>query len=78
MKTKASYQSMVPRLVAFLDNKAIAVGLSCNHYPKAKLEVIHLPTDNLDFIGPVNVLGKTRKEIELEAECVRLGMSETP
>lgn len=76
MKTDQNHWSMIPRLVAFKDGKAVAVGQHCNHYSGAKLEVIHLPTDHYDFIGPVDVVGKTKEQIEAEAEHVRQQMAQ--
>lgn len=76
MLTTVHHWIMVPRLVAFVDGIAVAAGLNCNNHSGASLSVVHLPTDHYDFIGPVDVVGKTLLQIELEAEHVRQQMTQ--
>ena len=54
---------MIPRNVAFVDGKAIAVGCAASLYRDAVHKVIFLPTDHYDFVG-IDVVGKTEEEIQ--------------
>lgn len=57
-----------PRTVYFKDGKAIGAGVGGSHQKKHdSMEVIFLPSDHYDFIGPIKVCGKTKAEIENEA-----------
>lgn len=54
---------MIPRNVAFVDGKAIAVGCAASLYTEAVHKVMFLPTDHYDFVG-IDVIGKTEEEIK--------------
>jgi hypothetical protein len=60
--------TMINRAVGFKDGKAVCAGTSVNVATVDSVEVIPLPTDHYDFVGPVIVKGKTREEIIREAE----------
>ncbi len=61
----------IPRLVVFdAAGKAIAAGNPANAIDGTKI-VIDLPTDHYDFIGPIDVKGKTLEEIQAEILTVR-------
>lgn len=52
-------------MISIPNNKAIVAGNAANHYPKWK--VLFLPTDHYDFIGPLDVKGKTEEQINNES-----------
>ena len=65
--TKIKDWVLVPRILAFMNGKAVAAGEDCNLLCNAKLQVVHLPTDDYLEYGPVKFYGKTLEEIEKES-----------
>lgn len=57
----------IPRNVYFRDGFCIGAGFSSVEKDADKVEVILLPTEHYDFLGPIEVLNKTKTQIELEA-----------
>jgi len=58
---------LYPRSVYFVNGRAIGAGFSvAEQDPKKKTVVMFLPSEHHDFLGPINVLGKTQEQIELE------------
>lgn len=57
---------MVPRSVAFIGDLAVAAGVAVDNTPHDRVEVIHLPTDHVDFLGPYDFKGKTSHQIRKE------------
>jgi hypothetical protein len=58
--------SMIPRGIAFKNEKCVAVGCCTDLYrgkPNVKTMVIDFPTDHYDFFGPINPHGLTLAEI---------------
>lgn len=60
-----------PRAIYFKNGKAVGTTMSMlgkgfEYYDS--MFIINLPSDHYDFMGPINVFGKTKKEIETEAE----------
>ena len=64
--------TLIPRVVAFDENdKALCAGNAVYAETNTKYtKIMHLPTDHYDFLGPLNVKGKTAEEIETEAKEV--------
>jgi len=62
-----------PRAVFFKDGRAIGAGFTAASKEADKMVVMMLPSDHYDFIGPINVVGKTRAEIENEAASYEQG-----
>ncbi len=56
----------IPRMLAFENGKCVAAGVSANRtfYPNAEFKVYDLPTDHYDFLGTINPVGKTEKELQ--------------
>lgn len=52
-----------PRSIYFKDGKAVG---SHSSLPYDTVKTIWLPSDHYDFLGPINIFGKTEEEIELE------------
>ncbi len=73
-KCMETVESLIPsmqfiaRTVYFKNGKAIGAGFTSAQFEADKAEVIRLPTDHYDFIGPIKVFGKTKEEIEKEAK----------
>jgi hypothetical protein len=62
---------LYPRLVGFgLDGKAIDAGFRASTYEAPIQKVMMLPSDHYDFIGCVDVKGKTEQEIVSEVARV--------
>lgn len=62
---------LINRAVYFIDGKAIGAGFSPAMYsPKVKAEVIALPTEHYDFLGPIDIIGKSKAEIEAEVKTI--------
>lgn len=62
----------IPRGIYFKNGKA--TGTQRPHVSEGdsiSLDVIFLPTDHYDFIGPIKVQGKSKEDIEAEAESFR-------
>jgi hypothetical protein len=55
----------IPRSVYFKDGKAIGTFPS---QPYDSMTVINLPTDHYDFRGPIDIIGKTKEQIEKQVE----------
>ena len=56
---------LINRQLAFDRNgRCVAAGCSCEVTPHVSTAVVALPTDHYDFLGPVQVVGKTMPEIE--------------
>ncbi len=57
--------SLIPRQVAFQNDKCIAYGISSSNYtfPDVNKKIIKFPSDNYDFFGPINPIGKNKEEI---------------
>lgn len=62
--------TLIPRQVAFVDDHAVAAGVACQVTSHDCTEVLFLPTDHYDFLGPVRVEGKTRDEIEHDVQVI--------
>jgi hypothetical protein len=61
--------SKYPRAIFFKDGKAVGTtntmhGKGFDYYDS--MHVMQLPSDHYDFLGPINVVGKTKEEIEAE------------
>ena len=57
---------MIPRSIAFKNEKCVAVGICADSYqkePNVKMMVIDLPTTHYDFLGPIRPEGLTLAEI---------------
>ena len=54
----------VPRSVYFKDGIAVGVGIGGWMQSHDKMVVMELPSDHYDFIGLVDVVGKSIEEIE--------------
>ena len=52
-----------PRSIFFKNGKAIKTNEFCDY---DSIIVMNLPSDHYDFIGPINVIGKSKSEIEEE------------
>lgn len=61
MDTTTKNYSLIPRSVYFKDGKAVHTHPSISY---DKIDVIRLPTDHYDFIGPIPIVGKTKDQIE--------------
>lgn len=62
---------LYPRSVYFVNGRAIGAGFSCaEQESKKKTVVMFLPSEHPDFLGPINVLGKTQEQIELEVKAI--------
>jgi hypothetical protein len=58
---------MIPRAVGFKNGIAVCAGNAVHVNDLDSVEVIELPTDHYDFLGPVTVQGKTYEQIVQEA-----------
>ena len=58
--------NLYSRAVYFKDGKAVGAGVGGSHQDFDHMEVMLLPSDHYDFIGPIKVWGKTKYEIEQE------------
>lgn len=56
----------IPRSVYFKDGICIGAGFCSSAHQADQMEIIALPTDHYDFLGPINVLSKTKEQIEQE------------
>ena len=57
---------MIPRSIAFKNEKCVAVGIRTDLYrgkPNIKMMVVDFPTDHYDFLGPIDPHGLTLAEI---------------
>ena len=54
-----------PRSIYFLNDKAVG-SHPVGKYDK--MRVISLPSDHYDFLGPINIYGKTEQEIKEESK----------
>lgn len=61
----------INRSVYFKAGVCIGAGFCAAEQDADKTEVIALPTDHYDFLGPIKVLGKTKEQIETEATSYR-------
>lgn len=60
----------IPRGIYFKNGVGVSVVPQvCHDYDECK--VVYLPTDHYDFIGPINIVGKTLDQIKTEAETYR-------
>jgi hypothetical protein len=57
---------MIPRGLVF-DSNGICLGTSMFN-SGASIKTVSLPTDHYDFLGPINPVGKTLKQIEAEVQ----------
>jgi len=55
---------MYPRSIYFLQGKAIGTFNLGRH---DSMHVMMLPSDHYDFLGSIDIIGKTKDQIELEA-----------
>ena len=63
--------TLIPRQLAFDANGiCVAAGCSCEVTPHVATRMVALPTDHVDFLGPVEVVGKTLGEIRSAIEEV--------
>jgi hypothetical protein len=53
-----------PRSIYFLQGKAIGTFNLGRH---DDMHVMMLPSDHYDFLGPINIIGKTQEKIQQEA-----------
>lgn len=57
--------SNYPRSVYFKNTKAIG---TFDHSDHDDMFIIQIPSDHFDFLGPINIIGKTKVEIENEVK----------
>lgn len=57
----------INRAVYFKTGVCIGAGFCAAEREADATEVIALPTDHFDFLGPIKVIGKTKEQIETEA-----------
>lgn len=56
------------RAVHFKGDRGAGAGFALCQRDYDRTEVLSLPSDHYDFLGPLDVVGKTKDEILLEAE----------
>ena len=57
-----------PRAVYFSNGLGVCAGVSGQLTSHDSMVVVLLPSEHYDFVGPVNVRGKTLSQIEKEVE----------